>query len=778
MCLTICGFPVANSFGQKDESVKGNMKPVQSLLIDWKQGLMRILRKVTAVKPKPFSKNDVIIALCIFIVVSFAGGLVGLQRIENIRNKLQAPHNLIDWYQNYFFRDAIGLATHGSIRKTPALGVNPTYDAFINGDLFTSDTRIPLSELKKIKLEKDYEGRFRLASSHYSITALVAGIWFLSGYVSCGPILFVNAFLLAITACFSYLLFRVVSRSWLAFIFTGLFIFSIPIYNHFSRLRDYSRIPALLLLALFVTMFLKVLYGRYKMAGIAILFGLCFLFLMGFRTDFMFLIPVAVFVLLLFHPGKIFSKKNLISFLLLSGILVTSILIPVIVLNRYSSGLKNPGYGASEHVTGIGTVTYPERFFFQLCPPDYGTFICAATDWGLVNHLNLIQSFRHQTLLCGNFFCEYPEYRPAVREYLKDYLWNQPGEITIRAWNSIHKTLELPFMSAKELSLYRVHISDAEKNFFKRLALQNNQFLSSFPFDPAFLIAAGAFSLLALIRLKAALGGGLFMLAMLTMPIGQFEFRHYFCYGFVSLFLLAMLINILLRVLHLFICDPRKYGRRWGTISFWKKPILRLLIFWGSVAIVAGGSIYSTRAFQTFRMKKILAGYRDIKWENTVYLATPVNQKSETNAQVDLAFPALEELHSEAMTRNASLSARLARYVRVSFCFPRGMEEKDFLVKIGYGGDTAGRNQRDFLCRVRGDGNYALIFPYAIYLPYSTTSWKPSGVQIPAVVLPYVTGAQLVSPPVELGHFLDALWLNLDHPESQSFYSKADFGSL
>lgn len=687
----------------------------------------------------PLTRTDWIVALLLFIVMNFIAYLASYE-LFMIKNP-RILENANRWYQGHFAPNTIGTLLAGSPAMAPWRIKDPEYQKFISKDYREN----PFGVFDYTTIDRAQvvpcDSRNGLAESHWLIPWIVAGIWRCCGFASWGALMVLYSGFFAFCGVVAYFLFRQVSARWLALALCVVYLFSGQMLTYFPHLRDFSRLPGMLLVSLAAVLLFRKPVTLRRYTGYGVLFGALLGLCCGLRNDFLALMPVLFLIALFGHPGKI--RRNLVKalvFCVIAGALIGGALY---YGNSLVSGMRNPSR-AGMHNYIIGLASSAQKYPFT--QPQYYDFLARGADFEVRCMLDVVGYFRHgQTMPPG--YAHTGEYETFSKEFYFDIVRNFPADMAMRAWGSTAHLLQMPFSVIKRAegrSVGWVIASGLEKISLEKAFL------------PGILIAVLVFSILAAWRLRLALLGALFILVLCGIQIGQFQQRHYFGYGFIGLFLLALLIQQGYRLGRL-LC--RRHGRKF---LFQRRNLkcmaTRLAIFWGVFLLGWAGSVYGMRSYQVRHLETVFRSFAS--WP-----CRPLETRLEVNRGVcRLYFPELTEIQKKLTKEdNPFNQSNFVKYVAVRFRFKEAATGK---ARFYISQPNGSLNPTRMMLPVPAAGEYLFLAPMFLWPNFS----KEPYLEFPDGIADATVEAVVWEELDRLPFYPGLLWIDLNFGNQKARY--------
>jgi len=414
-----------------------------------------------------------------------------------------------------------------------------------------------------------------------SIPDSLAAWWHLTGVLSWDYLFLLIAIFVGVTNGMTFLLFRVFMGRILAFSLSLPVIF----YHHnyitgMINFRDYSRGLFVIAALLLTGILLQRSFGWFKTCVVPILFGGLLGFGMGFRNDFIFILPFVGLALVIFGAGSWRARwlRKLIFILLFCGSFIGGSWNTYKFVREQGSGLY--------HIVHKG-LSVPMDMELGIPPIDYYKWTVEFSDGSAEMISSSIAAYRQQTFAV----VMEKSYDEALKGELLRLFRYFPSDVIGRAVSGTICLLRLP----------EIELLDCDNPYngnHNRLVWRQYSFTHDYNVDmPFYPIKAFfnrmwhwisgetwvVFGLLTFLLVGAFDWRRALFLLLLTVVITgittiEFTPRHHFYLYFLGLLCLGFLIQFAFRMLRRIYCFPRAMRnrlRRWC----WKHSCLRQLAF-------------------------------------------------------------------------------------------------------------------------------------------------------------------------------------------------------
>jgi hypothetical protein len=412
---------------------------------------------------------------------------------------------------------------------------------------------------------------FQLGSWRYLMLA-VGYTWRLFGvsWSALGPLF---AVLFGATIASFYALFRLGMSPLLAVVGALLLSYSELHLKYFPILRDYAKVPfslmLIFLLGLLVSRRVTWRGGLAVAAGYGAVLGVGY----GFRTDFLAYFPPFFVALALFLDGGI--RRNLRFKLAAAGICLATFIVvgwPVI------SSLDRSRPGCQWHVVLLG-------FAHQFSEPlgiDPAPYEVSREYLDEYAYTNVTSYAARVHPRIGHIeYCE-AQYGGVTRAYLADVVKRFPADVIVRAYASILRIVELPFVPAKDDDDEKLHDRKAGHGIGLGLVV-------------------AAIALATAADTRTGLFLAFVLLYFAGLPAIQFDTRHFFHLEFVTWWAAGFLLQN--AITHL------RTGTRpqvWRTAA---APLLRAGIVLTGCFAVLMLMLWAARMYQQAAAQSLLGSY-------------------------------------------------------------------------------------------------------------------------------------------------------------------------
>lgn len=348
------------------------------------------------------------------------------------------------------------------------------------------------------------------------------------------------------------------------------------------HLRDYSKAPFTIALALLIGLLLTQAFRRATVLWLAAACGLVLGLGYGFRTDSLVNIPIPIIALLAFLPGG-FTRNLGVKAAAVAIYVVTFVVVSWPITSKvYTSG------GCQWHVTLLGLQSpFDNVLRVRPAPYDFGY---AYSDSFIDRTINGYR-WRQQPGIPQLIYCsaEYDTYSGA---YYRHIVTTFPADILTRAYSSVLQMIELPFhqfqppISAYESSrLYRLRAWLLEPEHRWGLAAAG-----------AAVVMAGTSSL------RLALALALLLAYFCGYPSIQFQQRHFFHLEFAGFFILGFVIQQLINL----VLDWRRIRTDWKPIAI---SVAKSSAFAAGIALAFLLLLVIARSYQDRQAHALFAAY-------------------------------------------------------------------------------------------------------------------------------------------------------------------------
>ena len=454
------------------------------------------------------------------------------------------------FYQTYFEPAVMIACGKGFVIAQPQI---PAMTAFLDQkvDRFSCDDIPPHAVLGTRGL---YQGAWRY------LMVTVGWAWRILGisWSGMGPLF---GLLFAMTVGTAYAIFRLGMGPWLAALGSAGLSVSHLTLTYLPILRDFAKAPFTLLLVLLLGLLVTRRPGWKTTLTLSALYGLVLGVGYGFRTDFLANIPPFFVVLVLLLEGGLLANLRLKAAAgLLCAALFAATAWPVI------SSVQTSG-GCQWHTVLLG---FPTGFSrpLGLAEPPYKLLRAYSDDFVYTTVAGYVSRTRPQPEPLG--YCR-PDYDAASGRYLSELARRFPADMTVRAYGSALRVIELPFSWNRALP----------GNFEGQLPEEAGSR------GYGLVLVVAAILLAAVSSVRAGLFLLFFVLYFGGYPAAQFQTRHYFHLEFITwwaaLFVLHSVIRRVLPLVIVWRWDPALAASvRRATAMVAGSAALLAMALWGA----------------------------------------------------------------------------------------------------------------------------------------------------------------------------------------------------